>query len=342
MRKSYSDLKNQLHKNKAELIKQSHSNMTNTAIIQKLNANLETVNSYLLQANGEIQKLQTNIVAIQKANDIFFEPYTAKINDEIDKKLGEFLNKNKVPIKFIRTSEGCYCFGSKNITIKIINSKVVVRIRGGFIMLEEFLKIYSMQELMKLCLMKGLPMQYTELELEDVPPEARYNIIKEEIETKKLNELKIIPNVNANSISNLNANRISPKSKFSSRPIMDKNPSVVRFDERAITPKKNENATGNIFKSNGGSEQETLKSEIHEVMPIDVTRKKSRIVRDAIERNKSNITSEQHSLLTSSYPAKYSDKDHSPWKKNSSARKDVSPIKKKTNENYYSKSQLYK
>ena len=325
--------------------------MTNTVIIQKLNANLETVNSSLLQANGEIQKLQTNILTIQKANDIPFEPYIAKMNDEIDKKLGEFLNKNKVPIKFIRTAEGCYCFGSKNINVKIMNFKLVVRIGGGFMMLEEFIKIYAMQELMKLRLMKGLPMQYTDLELEDVPSEARHQIVKEEekeqiiikeIETPKLNELKIIPIVNVNSTSNLNGNRVSsPKSKFSSRPIMDKNPSTARLDEKAITPRKIDTTTGNIVRSNGGSEQE--KSEIHEPTPIDVRRKKNRIVRDVIERNKSNITSDHHSLLTSSYSAKYSDKDHSPWKKSStSGRKDVSPIGKKTSENSYSKSQLYK
>ena len=322
--------------------------MANAAVIQKLNSSLDTVNSSLSQANSEIQKLQANIVAMQKANEITFEPYNPKKNDEIDQKLGEFLNKNKIPTKFIRIGDGCYCFGSKMITVKIHNNKLVVRIGGGFMMLEDFIKLYAVQELMKLRLMKGVPMQYTELELEDIPPEIRSQIINEEereqtvikeMEMNKSNDWKMISNINASSTNSLHTSRVSPKSKFPPRSAVEKNLSSSRLEEKAITPRKSENNAGNIFKLHHNLEQEAHKSEAYEVTPLESTRKKNRVVRDVIERNKSNIAQEQHSLVTSNYNSKY-DKDTSPWKKSVPVRKDISPIGKKINENHYSKKSL--
>lgn len=42
-----------------------------------------------------------------------------------------------------------YLFGSKRIYIKNENSKLLVRIGGGFVSIEEFLELYSIQEIEK-------------------------------------------------------------------------------------------------------------------------------------------------------------------------------------------------
>ena len=47
------------------------------------------------------------------------------------------------PVKFIRIGEGFYTFGSKKIHVRKINGKLVIRVGGGYMMIQEFLKLYT-------------------------------------------------------------------------------------------------------------------------------------------------------------------------------------------------------
>jgi hypothetical protein len=53
-----------------------------------------------------------------------------------------------VPIK--RMGDGNYLFGTKKIFAKIMNGKLVIRVGGGFMIIEEFITAYSDQELTKI------------------------------------------------------------------------------------------------------------------------------------------------------------------------------------------------
>jgi len=53
-----------------------------------------------------------------------------------------------VPIK--RLGNGYYIFGSKKIFAKIMNGKLVIRVGGGFMVIEEFIATYADQEMQKL------------------------------------------------------------------------------------------------------------------------------------------------------------------------------------------------
>lgn len=53
-----------------------------------------------------------------------------------------------VPIK--RLGNGYYMFGTKKIFAKIMNGKLVIRVGGGFMVIEEFISTYADAEMKKL------------------------------------------------------------------------------------------------------------------------------------------------------------------------------------------------
>lgn len=53
-----------------------------------------------------------------------------------------------MPIK--RLGNGYYLFGTKKIFAKIMNGKLVIRVGGGFMVIEEFIAAYAEQEMKKI------------------------------------------------------------------------------------------------------------------------------------------------------------------------------------------------
>ena len=74
--------------------------------------------------------------------------------DHIDKKLAEYINnfpeRSKLKIQFSRESEGVYKFGSKRVAVKIEQDKIIIRVGGGYMSIDEFLDQYTPVELIKL------------------------------------------------------------------------------------------------------------------------------------------------------------------------------------------------
>jgi len=122
-----------------ELIKQSKTNLDQTHAINKL--------------CEDNKRLQQNL---DSAMECVPHPrqdskYIATKGDKIDKRLSVFINKTtSLPIQFIRIGEGLYTFGTKKIAVKILNGKIVIRVGGGYLMIEEFLRLYTFSELKKL------------------------------------------------------------------------------------------------------------------------------------------------------------------------------------------------
>jgi hypothetical protein len=80
--------------------------------------------------------------------------YIAVNDDNIDRRLAEFINASNDPTKltklFIRERDGVYQFGTKRVYVKTENDKVFVRVGGGFLSLDEFLRINVPIELEKM------------------------------------------------------------------------------------------------------------------------------------------------------------------------------------------------
>ena len=77
--------------------------------------------------------------------------YIPITDDFIDRRLAEFINASNDPNRltklFLRERDGVYQFGTKRIYIKIENEKIFIRVGGGFLTLEEFLRTHVPQEL---------------------------------------------------------------------------------------------------------------------------------------------------------------------------------------------------
>lgn len=66
--------------------------------------------------------------------------------DAVDEMMAKYLNECPyfVPVK--RLGEGQYMYGSKKIFAKIMNGKLVIRVGGGYMLIDEFLKNYAETE----------------------------------------------------------------------------------------------------------------------------------------------------------------------------------------------------
>jgi hypothetical protein len=75
--------------------------------------------------------------------------YKAAKGDEVDAMLGDWINAHGCPIKIKRLGGGYYMFGTKKIYAKIMNGKLVIRVGGGYMGIDEFMKHYGAQELQR-------------------------------------------------------------------------------------------------------------------------------------------------------------------------------------------------
>lgn len=70
--------------------------------------------------------------------------------DNIDQMLADFVNQSNCKIDFERIDSGLYLFGTKRINIKILNGKLVVRVGGGFMVINEFISKEEDKQLEKM------------------------------------------------------------------------------------------------------------------------------------------------------------------------------------------------
>ena len=86
---------------------------------------------------------------IHRANYV----YVPTKNDEVDKKLAEYINNADVATKskclFVRESDGIYSYFLKKVLMKVEENKLIIRVGGGYMSMEEFLERHNPIELSK-------------------------------------------------------------------------------------------------------------------------------------------------------------------------------------------------
>ena len=101
-------------------------------------SNLETLRA-LRDQELEISTLKSYIISL-KAKVSIYLPVKA---DPIDVKIADYINnypeRSKLKIMFLRESSGVYTFGSKRINIKIESGKILIRVGGGYLSIDEFI-----------------------------------------------------------------------------------------------------------------------------------------------------------------------------------------------------------
>lgn len=75
---------------------------------------------------------------------------SAAKNDQVDIMLENYVNQHNVMAPIRRIEEGRYLFGTKKIYAKIINGKLMVRVGGGYMSIEEFVEKHQVKEIDKL------------------------------------------------------------------------------------------------------------------------------------------------------------------------------------------------
>jgi len=124
--------------------------------MKKENDENEQLRKELAQARKEADDMKSMLIAYkQMANNEEFKEnsnviYTPDTSDKVDQMFAFYINETKCPVQLKKTGEGQYLFGTKKIFAKIQNEKLVIRVGGGYMMIDEFLSVYTAQELSKL------------------------------------------------------------------------------------------------------------------------------------------------------------------------------------------------
>lgn len=69
--------------------------------------------------------------------------YRAVKGDLVDELFADYINMLNCPVPIIRLANNQYTFGAKKIFAKIINGKLVIRVGGGYMGIEEFMMYYG-------------------------------------------------------------------------------------------------------------------------------------------------------------------------------------------------------
>jgi hypothetical protein len=70
--------------------------------------------------------------------------------DLLDQMLSHYINQANCLVPIRKLGNGFYLFGTKKIYAKILNGKLVIRVGGGFMIIEEFIATYQDAELLKM------------------------------------------------------------------------------------------------------------------------------------------------------------------------------------------------
>lgn len=128
-------------------------NLSDYTLAQAQNAKshvklLYKFSSAVEERDQEIDQLKHTVVVIKNRNPL----YTAVKGDSVDEALAEYLNNRTeaIPVPFYRQDFEVYIFGTKRIFVKLDCGRISIRVGGGFMQLEDFLEIYTKQELEKM------------------------------------------------------------------------------------------------------------------------------------------------------------------------------------------------
>ena len=76
--------------------------------------------------------------------------FSAPKGDVLDQMLFGYIQQSNCPVPIRKLGSGFYLFGTKKIYAKIMNGKLVIRVGGGYMALEEFIKTYADSEMKKI------------------------------------------------------------------------------------------------------------------------------------------------------------------------------------------------
>lgn len=114
--------------------------------IRELEAQLEEINrNRPVEVPSQEVEVEHKFAAAQPVG-----AYVADENDEVDRLLAQYINFNTCPVPVKRLGGGYYLFGTRKIFAKIMNGKLVIRVGGGYMVIDEFIATYAEVEVRKM------------------------------------------------------------------------------------------------------------------------------------------------------------------------------------------------
>jgi hypothetical protein len=117
----------------------------------------------LIQDKDKIIEIMNKRIREKQNKPVFTLPK----GDLIDQMLSHYVNQANCPVPIRKIGNGFYLFGTKKIYAKILNGKLVIRVGGGFMIIEEFIATYADAEMNKIS--KMTDEQLIALSVDSVP-----------------------------------------------------------------------------------------------------------------------------------------------------------------------------
>lgn len=95
-----------------------------------------------MQTEDLLGTLETLTHVKQKLTDLHWKHTRSNTEDEVDNMLKAYLKKLGYK-NFIKVDSGTYRFGNKRVSVAIKNGVLVIRVGGGYMLIEEFLHLHS-------------------------------------------------------------------------------------------------------------------------------------------------------------------------------------------------------
>lgn len=106
----------------------------------------------LRMINGRRRELESKYAPLKRDLTMVKEVkvYKPVKGDAIDEMFANALQRAQCTLPIKRLNAGKYLFGTKQILAKIINGKLVIRVGGGYMSVDEFIETYARQEMAKM------------------------------------------------------------------------------------------------------------------------------------------------------------------------------------------------
>lgn len=152
------EISNKTSSNEQHYQNQVYSLNKKVSVLQQENESLQQTTQELIDENNQyrdaLDKFKSTIVKQEAENSELSEQLKSAIesfsqprarSDNVDTELKCYLLKAGIRNPFVKVSEGLYSLGNKRFSISLRNGAPVIRVGGGYMFIEEFLKIYLTQ-----------------------------------------------------------------------------------------------------------------------------------------------------------------------------------------------------
>ncbi len=117
------------------------------ALVAKRDEEIQEMEGYLAEKERIISQLEAKLKALDNKPA---QPKPLLKGDLLDEMIGQYIFQANCPVPIKKLGNGYYIFGTRKIYAKILNGKLVIRVGGGFMIIEEFINTYAEQELNKI------------------------------------------------------------------------------------------------------------------------------------------------------------------------------------------------